>query len=199
MHGFGTFFFEKNHKKYVKYVGSHKFGKFSGNGTLFFRDGRIYVGGFQNDERNGFGILTYPIDDEFDSLRYEGNFERDDFSGNGTFYWRNGEIYEGGFKNGLRHGHGLFRWPNGDYFEGQFMDHRMNGFGVFKYSSDDYKDKYEGHFKDDLFDGYGQLWWKNGEKYFGNFKEDQHDEFGTKLAADGTIEHYGFWKNGKAI
>mmetsp|Transcript_35361 Transcript_35361/g.75324 ORF Transcript_35361/g.75324 Transcript_35361/m.75324 type:complete len:538 (-) Transcript_35361:53-1666(-) len=62
---------------------------------------------------------------------YEGNFEEDNMSGQGTntYKWSDGSSYEGAFVGGQLHGHGRFVWPDGSAYEGAFHFGTMNGQG----------------------------------------------------------------------
>ena len=43
-----------------------------------------------NNQRNGFGKLTFPNGD-----KYEGNYENGLKNGEGSFYWADGSYYKG--------------------------------------------------------------------------------------------------------
>jgi hypothetical protein len=44
-----------------------------------YKDGRVYEGNFFDDGKEGFGKMTYPIDDLKDT--YEGTFKGDNMDG----------------------------------------------------------------------------------------------------------------------
>ena len=52
---------------------------------------------------------------------YEGEFQNDLFSGNGTLTTSDGK-YTGSFRNGLRNGYGQFKWKDGSYYRGYYID-----------------------------------------------------------------------------
>lgn len=56
-----------------------------GEGVYKWKDGRKYVGSYQNDKKNGFG----------------------------KYYWNDGRIFEGEWRNGKRNGKGRILYPNG--------------------------------------------------------------------------------------
>jgi hypothetical protein len=74
----------------------------SGQGTLFFDDGRKYIGQFNEDLMNGTGTILWPDGDS-----YTGNFINDQQTGQGILISKStGEKYVGSFLNGLFHGKG---------------------------------------------------------------------------------------------
>ncbi len=61
-----------------------------GKGQYHFADGRNYTGGWIDDKRTGFGVLTWPNGD-----RYEGHFNVNELHGIGKMNFANGQIKEG--------------------------------------------------------------------------------------------------------
>ena len=123
----------------------------NGKGTLYFSDGRKYVGNFVNGVRKGYGVLYSP-----DGDRYEGNFENGMFHGKGNLYcsingakckvvgtWINDklsgftEIYNenngseeyGHCVNGLPEGEWTLKTSSGKYLKGYYS----NGVQTTKY------------------------------------------------------------------
>lgn len=73
-------------------------------GRLEYDDGTYYVGGIENNERDGYGIW---FDDENCKI-YEGQWHKDSIDGLGTTYDTNGTvIYQGEWKNNRRDGYGV--------------------------------------------------------------------------------------------
>jgi len=60
---------------------------------------------------------------------YEGCWEEDAMSGQGTYRWSDGSSYEGFFFYGQLHGHGNFRWLDGTTYTGQWHAGAMHGQG----------------------------------------------------------------------
>lgn len=60
---------------------------------------------------------------------YEGCWEEDAMSGQGTYRWSDGSSYEGSFLEGQLHGHGKFRWLDGTTYIGQWHAGTMHGEG----------------------------------------------------------------------
>ena len=134
-----------------KYVGELKKGKADGiglelgiNDMLYGGIADYYLGEFKNGEESGFGLEVsdaystcgefkkgYPngkvTEYYYDTLIYEGNMKKGEYSGKGKTYYLDGTVeYEGEFKNGKYHGKGTLydedgnkvysgRWKNGDY------------------------------------------------------------------------------------
>ena len=91
-----------------KYVGGYKDGKFHGQGTVTFADGRKYVGEFKGGHFNGQGTYTFP-----DGGQYVGEFKDDKFHGQGTSTHPDGRKYVGEFK-GNRFWTGIFYDSDGN-------------------------------------------------------------------------------------
>ena len=52
----------------------------------------------------------------YNCLKYEGDFVKDKYEGNGKFIFGNGNYYEGPFVNGLKHGKGLLYYKQNKTF-----------------------------------------------------------------------------------
>ncbi len=106
---------------------------------------------------------------EFIGLKIDGKK-----SGDGTFYFKDGDVYQGNFENNKRNGYGMFLFANGD--------------------------KFMGNFKDGLKEGYGTHIWKNGSKYEGDWKDNERTGKGRyeyKVGEDEGIFYQGEWNNGR--
>ena len=99
-----------------------------------------YVGMFENDKINGYGVYTWRDGDE-----YKGEWKDDKMHGDGVFTWKNGDKYDGQFKDNMKNGIGVFTWVNGDTYEGDWKDGSMHGNGVFTYANGS---KHVGEWKD---------------------------------------------------
>lgn len=62
---------------------------------------------------------------------YEGSWEEDAMSGQGSYKWCDGCSYEGNFVNGMMNGHGIFVWPDGSSYRGSWQMGTMHGQGRF--------------------------------------------------------------------
>jgi hypothetical protein len=98
MDGEGELIYPKDDKfNRVSYNGNFKDGKRSGKGKLVWKDGSKYMGDFEKDLRNGFGVYTYSKEDAEDC--YEGHWKDQKKSGKGRLIWKNGTRQEGIFLN----------------------------------------------------------------------------------------------------
>ncbi|CAF0739162.1 unnamed protein product [Adineta steineri] len=90
-------------------------------------------------------ILNFPNDD-----RYEGQFNKEDFSGLGIFTTCNGDRYEGQFYCSKAHGSGTAVWKNGNKYVGEFSKGKLEGKGIFTFANGD---TVEGQFKENTLIG----------------------------------------------
>ncbi len=102
-HGDGVLKFAE-HKLGFSYEGGWKEGKFSGNGTFIWKDGEKYVGDYLNDLKHGRGVETYPENDAFSRVSYDGRWKEGKQSGVGKLVWKNGERYVGEFQDDQQNG-----------------------------------------------------------------------------------------------
>lgn len=82
-----------------------------GSGVLFM-DNCFYDGQFQYDDFHGQGVLTWD-----DGRKYSGQFQKGYFSGQATMVWDDGRVYSGQYCNHNKHGNGVFTWPDGRRYE----------------------------------------------------------------------------------
>lgn len=85
-----------------KYVGEFREGKYHGEGKYISHDGVTYEGNWENDQKNGFGVIKFP----------------------------GGNMYEGYFLNGKFHGKGRYTKNDGSMYDGDWVDQQKTGFGV---------------------------------------------------------------------
>lgn len=105
---------------YIAYEGNVKNGRVSGMGTLYKRDGsKIYSGEFEDNEYSGNGKLYGD-----NGIIYEGEFKHNLYQGTGSEYSDWGTIkYQGMFDNGKRNGKGiLFDDNSNPVYEGNFYN-----------------------------------------------------------------------------
>ena len=120
-HGYGELDTNKFH-----YEGQFYNDYLSGKGKItFFQAGHEYIGEFNKNEIEGYGIFKWKNGDI-----YEGYMKSGKMDGNGKYKYRNGEIYEGHYKNGLKHGSGRLTYPNGKVYEGNFINGVPEGEGT---------------------------------------------------------------------
>ena len=63
-----------------------------GTGCLIYKNKKEYKGQFKEGNKNGYGIMKWPIGE-----KYEGEWNNDTFKF-GTYYWPNGNLFLGNFK-----------------------------------------------------------------------------------------------------
>ena len=109
------------------YPGKFIKGVKNGDGKYYFPKGDKYIGDIKNGKKNGKALLYF----FFNKSSYDGYFENDNRSGQGTITFINGSVYEGNWKEDLADGVGVIRFANGDKYEGEWKDNYANGEGVF--------------------------------------------------------------------
>lgn len=178
------------------YEGELNGGKIEGQGVYTCRglDGFVYDGKWKNGMFNGFGTCYYG---EFGcACRYVGNFGDCAREGNGTMYYRGGNVYEGEWHLGKRHGTGKFTWAeNGSYYTGEFIDGVMSGKGemVYGFSSKTpsiqfvQANRYLGEFADSQRAGQGTFFYANGAVYKGDWAHNLKHGNGTFTSRDGRV------------
>lgn len=116
------------------YAGETDFGYFSGEGQFIFETGAEYIGGWQQNQLKGHGILRVPSEGT-----YQGEFSLSEKNGNGTFAWDDGVVYEGEWKNDQMCGQGTYTTPDGVIFAGTFKDNAFqDGTCTFKNNTGSY-------------------------------------------------------------
>lgn len=75
-----------------RYKGETVNGIRSGKGTMYYKNGNRFEGIYENDSRKT-GTLYYKIGD-----KYVGQFHDNKLEGEGTYYFKNGDIYYYFFK-----------------------------------------------------------------------------------------------------
>ncbi len=115
-HGYGrlTYFDEGEY-----YKGRFLNGKKHGRGTLWDKEGNVYMGEWRNDRRNGMGVQAFKVadwsEDKYtetwlreNTENYYGEFQNDVFYGEGTYRWADGTKYVGSWAANKKHGRGYF-------------------------------------------------------------------------------------------
>ena len=114
-----------NLKNTKQYEGGFDDNEYNGEGILYYESGKKkYEGYWRNGKKNckkNWGREYY--DNEKNTLKYEGNFDNDEYYNKGTFYYETGEPnYKGEWSNGKRNGEGIeyFNITNKKQFVGKF-------------------------------------------------------------------------------
>jgi len=126
--------------------------------TLKMRDGSVFVGEIDDEQMDGWGILTQPTgtreEGEWrrgqayrvtgvyvatDGTREEGTWNQEaGTTSGGTIIWKDGRTYKGEWKvvagsADLPDGTGTMTWPDGRTYTGHFLDGKMDGAGKMTY------------------------------------------------------------------
>ena len=210
-------FWEGDDKNEPTYVGEIEKGKPHGIGTLTYKDGSKYEGGWKNGVVHGQGISNMSF-----GYRYEGEYKNGFRDGQGTLTYPDGRKYVGGWKDGRYHGQGTRTNSDGSMFIGEYNHYRKwNGTEYDKFGNIRYKfvngkqiktvedvigngletltfvdGKYVGELKDGILHGQGTYTWSNGDKYVGEWKNGKMTGQGTFTYHNGT-KYEGEWKDNK--
>ena len=191
MHGTGTYNYEPN-SKYDYYKGNYVMGEMTGQGTFVYKSGKKYIGSFQKGLFHGEGTMYYT-----DGRVEAGIWENDKYvgksknnygciSGNcqdgyGTYTFENGAKYVGNFSNGMFNGQGTYYFENSDKYMGNYKDNKRHGQGTYIWYSGD---KYVGEWQNDAYSGIGTMYYANGTSKSGIWKNNEYvgaaEEKGTK-------------------
>ncbi|GHB53852.1 hypothetical protein [Persicitalea jodogahamensis] len=99
---------------------------YNGPGILIRENQERYEGNFQNGKKHGFGVQYYPGG----AIRYKGIFRDDLRSGEGTYYFTNGDKFVGFFLHNVPEGKGTYFYADGERFAGNFHEGMREGYGV---------------------------------------------------------------------
>jgi S1-C subfamily serine protease len=81
-----------------------------------------FFGEWQNNKRNGHGMIIYSNGD-----KYVGEFRDDNFNGQGTYTWTSGDKYVGEYKDGKQNGQGTYTYADGRKEQGIWTDDEIQG------------------------------------------------------------------------
>jgi len=168
-------FYDKN-KTIPNSSGYMKDGKMQGTVKQYDTDGElVYEGEFNNDMRSGEGSEY-----EDGKLRYRGNFENGEYNGKGELYEDGLLAYTGTFKDGQLDGSNCCAYyPNGvAAYRGEYSRGERTGEGAEYYKSG--APEYIGEFVRGIWTGDGTLYDEDGNTlYVGSFKDGLYDGEGT--------------------
>jgi hypothetical protein len=127
----------------------------------------------KNENISKISIYCKPIVDKkvqcvYEEDKYVGELKNFKRHGEGSYYWKNGDVYTGRFTNGQRDGYGILKFPNGAKYTGDFKKSLFHGSGVYIYPDGG---KYEGQWQNGKKDGKGISTYANGNKIEGEFKD----------------------------
>ena len=181
-------------------------------GIKYFDNGSIYIGEIKNDKCNGYGKYISSKGDitngffkdnflqgyEFIEIKsmnalFEGQFEKNKFSGYGIEFFEDGSTYYGQYQDNEKYGIGTYAWGDGSQYQGEWKNGLPYGSGIF---FDNKNRLYEGEWKYGKMNGIGLFKWDDGRKYIGLFNEDKREGFGIFFWSKPLKIYLGFWING---
>ena len=174
--------------KSVLYKGKLKKGKYEGEATKYYKNGKKeYQGNFKFGFFDGFGSRY----NEDGTIEYEGEHIRGVITGEGKIYKRGVLIYDGRTLKGVYHGPGTTYDDEGKIvYKGNFTNGEFDGKGILYFPQSN-KIKYEGDLVKGTFHGSGKKYSKNGYlKYVGGFNSGKFDGEGTLYHPDGVTNKY---------
>lgn len=89
----------------------------TGQTTIRWNNGAVYVGEIDHGEISGTGTMIYA-----DSSKYQGQWKNDRFHGVGTMEYTDGSAYCGQWENGTPNGQGTFLTSEGIKYTAKFKD-----------------------------------------------------------------------------
>lgn len=152
---------------------------------------------------------------------YQGPYVNGKREGQGTYYFKSGNIYSGSFKSDLRDGFGRMTFPNQDYMEGTWSEGNLID-GCLVYKNGNYykgpfinnqfanggvfvlRDKnlyYTGEFANNQFSGKGQLIWQSTNTFYynGHFYKDEFYGEGELYVPNSLTVIKGQWQGEKIV
>lgn len=166
-----------NSDKVLRYAGYFENGKYSGKGTLLFKDGQFLTGDWKNGKLNGKGANLNSWGD-----LYVGEFLNGMREGKGTLFYKNNDFFTGNFKNDKFDGRCIYLSNNGKIISNNlYKEDEKNG-GGFQYELTP-KKLYEGIWKDDS-------WVNAGTAGFNSFLKDPnlYSEISDKQMMVGVLD-----------
>uniref|UniRef100_A0A8C0HA89 ALS2 C-terminal like n=1 Tax=Chelonoidis abingdonii TaxID=106734 RepID=A0A8C0HA89_CHEAB len=159
-------------------------GKMRGYGICEYGNEMVYKGYFNDNLRQGFGILENPSAEQ--PFKYTGQWDNDKKNGYGVWDDKDrGERYIGIWQDDHRHGQGIVVTQSGVCYQRMFHVDKMVGSGILLLEDDSV---YEGNFTRDLtFVGKGKLTFSNGFTLEGTFS----NKSGQGLQTQGILNTSG--------
>lgn len=181
------------HASGTKYWGEFQNGVRHGEGRLLELGptGRLYEGGFWNDQPEGKAVVIWN-----DGAHFTGEYANGLYHGYGDLLMANGWRYEGEFRFNEPAGNGRFTTPAGAFYTGEFSG-RWHILGGGEYSNPVSGVHYKGEFGKGLkFHGQGRVTSADGSVYEGDFVAGKLHGHGQLRYRDGT-EYVGEFQDGK--
>jgi len=184
----------------LSYYGYMLFNKKHWKGISYYENNKTeYDGQWKNGLKDGHGILY--MNDENNTIVYNGTFEKDLISGKGIEYYENGNImYNGSWLQNKFHGLGQYYYPNNQLeYNGLFSNGRRDGDGILYNEDGSYA--FWGDWKQDNR-YYGELFYdkNNRTEYIGYFNKDNRFQWKGRYYynnEENTIYYDGYFENGR--
>ena len=108
-----------------RYEGSFANDMRNGYGTYQYANGSIYAGDFKNDLKCDTDATLTLVNEDGSQDIYVGGFENDVKNGKGEYRWASGAVYVGDFKNDVMEGQGTYTWPGSNHsYTGTFKGNK---------------------------------------------------------------------------
>ena len=172
-----------------RYEGEFVMDQKHGQGKLFFSDGSVFTGHFEENEmRKGKLYSSGSI--------YEGEFAmKGQKHGQGKLIFNDSRVFTGRFL-GDKMREGKLYYQDGSSYQGLLKDGKRCGFGLYFFSDES---QYGGQWENDLFHGRGRMDWCDGSWYNGDWEVGLQHGIGLDVLPDGTIRHKGKWYKGNPV
>ena len=158
----------------------------NGYGILYYHNGDVYEGNWNNNEFTGYGRYT-----DSNGLVIEGLFEAFKINTYGEMWMNDNFYYIGAFNDGSRQGKGKESTKVSDY-EGDFYQNKKHGVGKIEYKN--VAESYFGEFNKDEITGRGTYTWANKDQFSGDFINGKMHGKGEYLWPEGG-RYVGEYKN----
>jgi|UniRef100_A0A7S4GJK2 hypothetical protein len=106
-----------------------------GCGAFVFDDGSRYEGNWIKEgtplitKRKGYGVYKEG------NNKYEGYWDDDKMSGEGTMFFASGAVYTGTWLDNCFDGKGKYSWTDSSFYEGMWRSNKMHGEGMYQDST----------------------------------------------------------------
>ena len=153
----------------TKYRGDWNENKKNGFGVLVYKNKDTYEGNFVDNKREGEGTF-WKYREKTLTRSFTGFWRDDKREGKGTAFYESGDRYDGFWNGDLRHGFGRMTYANGDYYLGMWWKDQRCGYGMFTKANGD---NFEGVWLDDKREGFGSYFFANsGNLMIGEWVDD---------------------------
>ena len=166
-----------------------------GEGTMYYKNGDYYEGGWFAGKRSGQGSISYAEGNVNGWFEYVGEWSNDLRDGQGRLTRYDGAVYEGEWANGKKNGQGTMTYAEGNLhgwlqYTGDWVEDHREGQGIMTYANGDV---YEGEWKYDLCEGQGTYSYNSGAIYEGEWADGKKNGQGTMTYVGGVMQYVGEW------